>query len=199
MQDMLLEKGDRFKFVYNPDDPWVFQCKALNITEDQAPKIGTIKDVGEPPIKYVDLDRDYNKNISLLTFPKMQISRLYKNTGFRKKDWKYIGGYLSDILIFYGVIPVSEAFKILNEKTGTSRSDFLEFIGINRHQAGSYYILNIEDAETSDIMHHYLIEKDIINNRSESLYEILEGQKGKKWDVPPGDLVISFNSRMDII
>lgn len=192
LQDLMLEKGDRFKYIYNPADPWVFQCKVLDITEDQSPKIGTKKCVGEPPIQYVDLDRDYNKNISPLTYPKMQISRLYKRAGFRKKDWEYIGGYLSDMLIFYGIIPVSEAFKILNEKIGISRGDFLEFIRINRHEAGSYYILNIEEAETSDIMHHYLIEKDIIDNRSESLYEILEGQKGKKWYVPSGDSVIRF-------
>lgn len=121
----------------------------------------------------------------------MQISRLYKRAGFRKKDWEYIGSrYLSDMLIFYGIIPILKPSKFEWEDRDKPRW----FSGIHQSTVmrQARIISWILKRQKPQILYHYLIEKDIIDNRSESLYEILEGQKGKKWYVPSGDSVIRF-------
>ncbi|MBO1136469.1 IS1096 element passenger TnpR family protein [Enterococcus faecalis] len=49
-----LEKGDRFKMIFDFGDDWRFQCKVLRIIEEEFEEVKMLKSVGKAPIQYPD-------------------------------------------------------------------------------------------------------------------------------------------------
>lgn len=51
-----LKKGSAFKFLFDFGDEWKFQCKVLNVLEEDTPKALIVRSVGESPEQYPDYE-----------------------------------------------------------------------------------------------------------------------------------------------
>ena len=52
LDDLELQIGDKFKYVYDFGDQWVFQCKVIKRYEEEHSNIQVIKSVGDAPPQY---------------------------------------------------------------------------------------------------------------------------------------------------
>lgn len=192
LSSLFVKKGQKFKLIYDPEDPWVFQCSILGPTEDETIETGIVRKEGRAPVQHEDLDRDYDEKSYPFIYPEIQLNRLYKKAGIKPKERERLELFLQAMVVFYNVIPVSKAYEIINEKTGVDRDVFQDYISIRRHHPDTYHVLNLIDPDGMDVMRHYLVSRSIVFNKMETLPKILSGQQGKEWFVPPGDPLISF-------
>ena len=51
-----LEKGDKFKYLFDFGDEWRFQCRVMQELEEKTRYFRVIKAVGDPPAQYPDWD-----------------------------------------------------------------------------------------------------------------------------------------------
>lgn len=58
LYQLLLKKGDAFKFLFDFGDEWVFQCKVLRVESPGAAQARVIRAVGEAPEQYPDYRDD---------------------------------------------------------------------------------------------------------------------------------------------
>ena len=61
LSSLFVKKGQKFKLIYDPEDPWVFQCSILGPTEDETIETGIVRKEGRAPVQHEDLDRDYDE------------------------------------------------------------------------------------------------------------------------------------------
>ncbi len=52
LDELLLEVGDVFKYVFDFGDEWIFQCKVLRILDEETDIPEVIKERGDPPSQY---------------------------------------------------------------------------------------------------------------------------------------------------
>ena len=58
LETLALSKGNRFKYLFDFDDEWVFQCKVLQELDEETGKPVVIKSVGEAPEQYPQWEDD---------------------------------------------------------------------------------------------------------------------------------------------
>ena len=51
-----LEKGDKFKYLFDFGDEWRFQCRVMQELEEKTKSFRVIKAVGDPPAQYPGWD-----------------------------------------------------------------------------------------------------------------------------------------------
>ena len=64
-----LEKGDKFKYLFDFGDEWRFQCRVMQELEEKTKSFRVIKAVGDPPAQYPGMTRSFNQELrDRLTF-----------------------------------------------------------------------------------------------------------------------------------
>lgn len=63
LYDTGLEKGKKFKFLFDYGDEWIFQCKVLRLTDDITESPQVIRSKGEAPPQYPDWDEYYDEEM----------------------------------------------------------------------------------------------------------------------------------------
>ena len=56
LDELGLEKGTKFKYLFDFGDEWQFQCKVLRVLEKETERFDIIKTVGDAPVQYEDWD-----------------------------------------------------------------------------------------------------------------------------------------------
>ncbi len=51
-----LKKGDKFKYLFDFEDEWRFQCRVMQKLEEKTRNSRVIKSVGDSPAQYPDWD-----------------------------------------------------------------------------------------------------------------------------------------------
>ena len=62
LRQLQLEKGDKFKFLFDFGDQWRFQCKVLRELEENTDIPGVVRAVGEAPEQYPDWEDEYEED-----------------------------------------------------------------------------------------------------------------------------------------
>ena len=57
-----LEKGQKFKFLFDYGDEWRFQCKVLQVLDEETTNTELVRVKGKAPEQYPDYDRNYDED-----------------------------------------------------------------------------------------------------------------------------------------
>ena len=58
MERVGLEKGQKFKYLFDFGDEWLFQCKVLRVLEEETTGAEVIRSVGDSPQQYPMYDEE---------------------------------------------------------------------------------------------------------------------------------------------
>ena len=119
LRQLQLEKGDKFKFLFDFGDEWRFQCKVLRELEERTDIPGVVRTVGEAPEQYPDgEDEDEDEEMEpeaesvLLTDEERE--ELYANLPIKRGTVAEIRKYLNAAASLYGLLPIEDLLEIYN-------------------------------------------------------------------------------------
>ena len=121
LSQLRLEKGDKFKFLFDFGDEWRFQCKVLRELEERTDIPGVVRTVGEAPKQYPDWEDDEDDEETepaeesvLLTEEERE--ELYANLPINQGTVAEIRKYLNAAASLYGVLPIEDLLEIYNSQ-----------------------------------------------------------------------------------
>ena len=124
LRQLRLEKGDKFKFLFDFGDEWRFQCKVLRELEERTDIPGVIRTVGEAPAQYPDWEEEYEEDDdeemepeeegALLTEEERE--NLYSGLPIKRKTVYEIRKYLNAAASLYGLLSIEELLEIYNSQ-----------------------------------------------------------------------------------
>ena len=124
LRQLRLEKGDKFKFLFDFGDEWRFQCKVLRELEERTDIPGVVRTVGEAPAQYPDREEEYEEDDdeemgleeedALLTEEERE--NLYSSLPIKRETVDEIRKYLSAAASLYGLLPIEELLEIYNSQ-----------------------------------------------------------------------------------
>ena len=153
-----LEKGDKFKYLFDFGDEWVFQCKVLQVLDEATPKPVVVRSVGEAPEQYPQFDVDFDEFdddwkedefVSLATRLKPDdLKKLFDQLPIEKDVRVCLHQYFDAAARLYGVIPVSKLQEINNSQNEPLDEDvFYVFAEILRYEENDFFILSRQEVK----------------------------------------------------
>ena len=119
LEKLGLSKGDKFKYLFDFGDEWVFQCKVLQVLDEATPKPVVLRSVGEAPVQYPEYDDEFdddwedNEFVPLATRLKPDVlEKLYDTLPIEKETRICLHRYFDAAARLYGVIPVCKLLEI---------------------------------------------------------------------------------------
>lgn len=109
LKKLKLEKGKKFKYLFDYEDQWVFQCKVLRKLEEKTDIPGVIKSVGEPPDQYAD-DEDEEE------YSEEELQELLKRLPLSQKQTDDIYAYMTAGANLYGLVSLYELYQLYNSQ-----------------------------------------------------------------------------------
>lgn len=124
LRQLRLEKGDKFKFLFDFGDEWRFQCKVLRELEERTDIPGVVRTVGEAPAQYPDQEEEYEEDddeemgLEEEDAPLTEEERenLYSSLPIKRETVDEIRKYLNAAASLYGLLPVEELLEIYNSQ-----------------------------------------------------------------------------------
>ena len=124
LRQLRLEKGDKFKFLFDFGDEWRFQCKVLRELDERTDIPGVVRTVGEAPAQYPDWEEEYEENNDegmeleeegvLLTEEERE--KLYSSLPVKRETVYEIRKYLKAAASLYGLLSIEELLEIYNSQ-----------------------------------------------------------------------------------
>ena len=152
LRQLQLEKGDKFKFLFDLGDEWRFQCKVLRELEERTDIPGTVRTVGEAPVQYTDCEEEYEEDNAeemklgeesvLLTEEERE--NLYSSIPIKRETVGEIRKYLNAAASLYGLLSIEELFEIYNNQNPPmdEQSFMLALMVIDTDmQAGDHFLI----------------------------------------------------------
>ena len=152
LRQLQLEKGDKFKFLFDFGDEWRFQCKVLRELEERTDIPGTVRTVGEAPVQYTDCEEEYEEDNAeemklgeesvLLTEEERE--NLYSSIPIKRETVGEIRKYLNAAASLYGLLSIEELFEIYNNQNPPmdEQSFMLALMVIDTDmQAGDHFLI----------------------------------------------------------
>lgn len=109
LKKLKLEKGKKFKYLFDYEAQWVFQCKVLRELKEITDIPGVIKSVGEPPDQYAD-DEDEEE------FSEEMLQELLKKLPLSKKQTDDIHAYMIAGANLYGLVSLYDLYRLYNSQ-----------------------------------------------------------------------------------
>lgn len=124
LRQLRLEKGDKFKFLFDFGDEWRFQCKVLRRLEERTDIPGVVRTVGEAPAQYRDWEEEYeeardegmNPEEESVLLTEEERENLYSSLSIKRETVDEIRKYLKAAASLYGLLPIEELLEIYNSQ-----------------------------------------------------------------------------------
>lgn len=214
-----LSVGDKFKYLFDFGDEWIFQCKVLRVLEEATEIPCVIRSVGESPEQYPsseadwdegwDEDPDVEPDEEDIPFSQEEIEALYEEIEalyseipLEKATVDCIRKYLAAAGHLYGAIPLCELWEIYNQQNPyVSDENFLAVSLIADLECPNYWLIRTKDIVHNNATHlmkdihlvgHYLI----IENDLTQFYTLRQKQKGKPRKILPKDEFLLYEDMM---
>jgi len=161
---LALQPGKRFKYVFDFGDEWVFQCKVLRVSNEPCDTPVIVRSTGEAPDQLAPKydfdveeeserradDSDVDEDFECMDIPEIytpaKLKRLYEKLKLPDGTVALLHSYFEAMARLYGVIPLRKALEIINAQNDPiSKSDFLSFAEVVRHENRNYSILGKDD------------------------------------------------------
>ncbi len=194
LKKLNLTKGQKFKYVFDFGDEWVFQCRVLRQLEENTDVPGVIRSVGEAPEQYPDWEEDEEAD----TLSKEEIEALYARVPLSREVIQNILRYMDAAANLYGLISLEKLLEIYNSQNpNVEASLFLLVATIANYGENDYTILERDDLpkETeakllagSEITANYLLLED----PESDIRDLRRIQKGKSYKIFPKQEFLKF-------
>ncbi len=205
LEKFRLQKGDKFKYVFDFGASWEFQCKFLRDADEalKSPKI--IRSVGEAPEQYPayeEDDRDEEVEEEDDGFPEIYpdevIQKAYEIIPLSDKIIKRIEQYFQAAARLYGILSVGELCGLYNSQNDpVPEDDFLAVAEVLRHRHHPEYAILGREALYSDAPVSLPAEREIVwkylwMDGPEEYYRLVAMQKGKPLKVLPANEFLRY-------
>jgi len=206
LKGLNLRKGDKFKYLFDFGDEWVFQCKVLQILEEPVDFPQILRSVGPSPAQYPDFDNfaedseedeensdDFEDFASVPLpeiYPEEKLRSLYSQLPLSEKEIHHLHDYFDAAANLYGILPLEILLKIYNEQNPPISEDlFIQVSEILRHEPNGFSILGAEhfyfDAPVATPLEREIIALPILMIDPEKYYELFDAGEDKPYVVLP--------------
>lgn len=164
LKNLFLPVGKKFKYVFDFEDDWVFQCRVLKIINEQTEKPVILRKKGEIPEQYpyfpddfesaetatVILDQEEDGAIVCVDLPeiysKTKLKKAYRARGLPEPKVDLLHSCFDAAANFYGIIPLQTLFALYNAQNAPlPRDRFAAFAEAARHEQHNYRIIGTDD------------------------------------------------------
>lgn len=198
LKKLNLTKGQKFKYVFDFGDEWVFQCRVLRQLEEDTDIPGVIRSVGEAPEQYPDWEEDETVD----TLSKEEIEALYAKVPLSREEIQNIHRYMDAAANLYGLISLEKLLEIYNSQNpAVDATPFLMVVSIIDCEENDYAILERDDLpkETdaqilaaAEIVAGYLL----VDDPERDIRYLRRMQKGKNYKILPKQEFLEFADPM---
>ena len=191
LKKLNLSKGDRFKYLFDFGDEWLFQCKVLRELEEQIDIPLMIRSVGESPEQYLECeDEDWAETeVEGDTLTKEQIEELYLKLPLSEAEIKLLHQYMDAAARLYGLISLAKLREIYNSQNMPIDTEtFIQVAALHAFDDNDYEIIERTDVpsntpeevlEAGEIAADYLFVED----PETSLRDLRRQQKVKQYKI----------------
>ena len=185
-----LQKGDKFRYVFDFGDSWEFQCKLLRETEEATKTPIVLRSVGESPEQYPDWDEEIPEAEAEDEAPwitEEEANELYRLIPLKKTVILTLKDYFRASARLYGIISLDKLREIYNSQN--SPIDEMLFFCVAKvfsMQEDIFCIIQPEgqgaaDPKQPEVVHVALLYDDA----GKDLQKMQQLQKGKEFYIPP--------------
>ena len=150
-----LKQGDKFKYLFDFGDEWVFQCRVLRRIEEATDIPCIVRSVGESPEQYPNedeyFDEEYEDELEEWkatlpqALPETELRKLYSQLPVKKETVDKLRRYCTAVARVYGVAPVTLAHELYCKYEGPLKlADYLACIEVFRHEEVCFAVLGKE-------------------------------------------------------
>ncbi len=159
LEKLGLAKGDKFKYLFDFGDEWVFQCKVLQVLGEATSQPVVVRSVGEAPEQYPDYDFDEfgddwedDEFIPIATRLKPDdLEARFDQLPIENTTRICLHQYFDAAARLYGVIPVSKLLEIYNNQNEPIDEEvFYAFAEILRHEENDFFILSRQEVKRGE-------------------------------------------------
>jgi len=196
LKQLKLEKGDKFKYLFDFGDEWVFQCKVLRELDIPTDIPGVIRSVGTAPQQYPETLEDRGAFPSI--YPFERVEELFAQLPITSAVIQSVHQYFDAAVQLYGVVPLHVILKLYNDQNSpVTESDFLAIAEVIRHEANDYCILGSEalymDEAPSQPIDRIAISTLLLEiGGIELFYEVTDKQGDKPFLVLPREEFLKY-------
>lgn len=204
LETLALSKGNRFKYLFDFDDEWVFQCKVLQELDEETGKPVVIKRVGEAPEQYPqweDDDEEWEEDNALISLTEWLnpalIDRMFHQLPMDGETLGNLHRYFDAAANLYGVIPASKLLEIYNSQNEPIPDDVFDaFVQILRHEKNDYVLLSREEIRKGKCVSKpeqiEVIKDDLLAFGSESYFDLIGAQGKKPYKILPREEFLCY-------
>lgn len=208
-----LSKGDKFKYLFDFGDEWVFQCKVLQVLDEATSKPVVVRSVGEAPEQYPEYGDDFdefgddgeeNEFVPLATRLKTEyIESLFDKLPIEKNDRICLHQYFEAAVRLYGVIPVRKLLEIYNSQNEPIQEDlFYLFVEILRYEENDFFILSRTEIKCgegdSKPADWEVIDSYLLAESTELYFDFVSMQGKKNYKILPRDEFLCYANPKEI-
>lgn len=200
LEKLELSKGDRFKYLFDFGDEWLFQCKVLQELDEETAKPVVIKHVGVSPDQYPQWEEEAeNEELLSLTerLDQEMIDRMFGLLPLDGATRETLHLYFDAAVNLYGVIPVSKLLEIYNSQNEPIPDEqFYAFVQILRHEQNDYLLLSREEIEKgkckSKPEQYEAIMSELLDCGTESYFGFIDCQGEKPYKILPKEEFLCY-------
>jgi len=211
LRQLLLEKGDKFKFLFDFGDEWRFQCKVLRELEEKTDIPGVVRAVGEAPEQYPDWEDEYEENDDEDDDEEMENEEegaplteeereyLYANLPIKRETVDEIRKYLKAAASLYGLLPIEELLGIYNSQNPPMEEQSfmlaLMAIDMDARLEDNFLIVDIPGVrfdESHPTKCCQVATIMLLDDLEQGIWELSRQQKGKPLKILPKEEFLRF-------
>lgn len=200
-----LAAGDRFKYLFDYGDEWVFQCKVLRELDEETAKPVVVKCVGQAPEQYPQFEeddewvQDERDAMILLTEPldQAEVGVLFEQLPMDGETQKQLHRYFDAAANLYGVIPASKLLEIYNsQNVPVSKEAFYAFAQVLRHEVSGYVLLSREEIRKGMSIpkpeQYEVVNWDVLEGGQEDYFAFLGERINKPYRILPREEFLRY-------
>ncbi|MCD8332095.1 MAG: SEC-C domain-containing protein [Oscillospiraceae bacterium] len=131
-------------------------------------------------------------------YGRRKLNALYREIPLKDTTSRLLRKYFNAAANLYGIIPLNELYEIITSQNRSlvTRSEFLAFAKIARHECEGYHILSQSDlylnGPATPFMDYEVVDISLIDDDLRTYHETLRGQQGKPYYVPEKKTFLAY-------
>ena len=189
-----LQKGDKFRYVFDFGDAWEFQCRLLRETEEATKTPIVLRSVGESPEQYPDWDEEAwgeetpeaEENDESPWITEEEANELYHLLPLKKAVILTLKDYFRASARLYGIIPLDKLREIYNSQNPPIEEMLFFCVAkVFSMQEDIFCIIQPEEQDAADPGQPEVVHVALIYDDTEKDFRTMRRlQKGKEFYIP---------------
>ena len=190
---LALKPGDRFKYLFDFGDEWMFQCKVLRQLEENTAEPVIVRSVGEAPEQYPDCDDEWEQDVTVARLPEQlderEVRARLDSLPLSEETAAELHAYFEAAARLYGIIPVTKLHEIYNgHNESVSDEVFFAYADALRHEENDFFILSrneVEGRSEPDCGKWEVISGYLLVDDAQAYFELVSRQGSKPYKLLP--------------